>query len=219
MLDLAHATLAVGALGTSATGLVDATKAFGGGISQLGFGGIKKLANELITQESDATSGLCRSDAINTLRANWINGMSADDQKSIAKSLVKLHFNETTAPALAKTLNVSEALLISVARKLPAAAPLELAEADAYGRFDLAVAALIDKAYQNGDQLYRNSCKVLAMFFAIALAIVADRQLGLGVKYWECTLIGLIATPLAPIAKDIASAISSAGNALQSVKG
>ena len=50
--NLVSATLAVGALGTAATGLVDTTKAFSGGISRAGFGYIKQLIARTVPQAS-----------------------------------------------------------------------------------------------------------------------------------------------------------------------
>ena len=42
-LDLSKVVLSIGGLGTAAYGVVDATKGFGGGISNRGFGDIKKV--------------------------------------------------------------------------------------------------------------------------------------------------------------------------------
>ena len=45
--ELATAITAIGALGTAAFGVVDATKAFGGGVSNAGFTFIEQLLTEL----------------------------------------------------------------------------------------------------------------------------------------------------------------------------
>ena len=217
-----QATLAIGALGTAATGLVDTTKVlFGGGMSRVGFGYIKKLIARMVGNGSggQAGSGLAAEDILGTLHANWINGMETGAQKAIAKSFIKLHFNPDTAAALAKQTNVAPDVLASVARKLASVAPLTAVESDAFGRFDLSLSAMIDRAYERADQLYRNSCKALACAFAVALAFLGDAQLKWAIPGWEALIVGLIATPLAPVAKDIANAIQTASDAVKSVKG
>ncbi len=46
--QLSEIVLAIGGLGTAAYGLVDATKAFGGGVSVVGLGDIKKVIFRLL---------------------------------------------------------------------------------------------------------------------------------------------------------------------------
>jgi hypothetical protein len=114
-----EATLAIGALGTAATGLVDTTKVFGGGMSRAGFGYIKQLIGRTVGQVSgtQAGAGLATADILGTLLANWMNGMETGAQKSIAKSFIKLHFNPGTAEALAGQTNVDPDALKNVAQK------------------------------------------------------------------------------------------------------
>jgi hypothetical protein len=216
-----EATLAIGALGTAATGLVDTTKVVAGGMSRAGFGYIKQLIARTVGKVSDAQpgAGLATGDILDTLLANWMNGMDTGAQKAIAKSFIKLHFNPGTAAALAGQTNVDPNALKSVAQKLAAVTSLTPAESDAYGRFDLALSAMVDRAYERADQLYRNSCKALACAFAIALAFLGDAQLNWTIPGWQALIVGLVATPLAPMAKDIANAIQTASDAVKSVKG
>ena len=217
-----EATLAVGALGTAATGLVDTTKVLvGGGMSHVGFGYIKQLIARTVGKVSDAQpgAGLATGDILDTLLANWINGMDTGAQKVIAKSFIKLHFNPGTAAALAGQTNVAADALTNVAQKLASVTPLTPAESDAYGRFDLALSAMVDRAYERADQLYRNSCKFLTCVIAVGLAFLGNTQLNAPLPVWEVLIVGLIATPLAPVAKDIANAIQTASDAVKSVKG
>lgn len=174
-----QATLAIGALGTAATGLVDTTKVFGGGISRAGFGYIKHLIARTVGRVSDAQSGsgLATEDILDTLLANWMNGMETGAQKAIAKSFIKLHLNPATAGAFARETNVSPDALAGVAQKLATIQPLDIAESDAFGRFDLALSAMVDRAYERADQFYRNSCKAVAAVFAVVLAFVGNTQL------------------------------------------
>jgi hypothetical protein len=220
-INLPDATLAVGALGTAATGLVDSTKAFSGGISRAGFGYIKQLISRTVPAGPNAQpgSGLGTDDILNTLLANWMNGMDPGAQKAIAKSFIKLHFNPATAAALAAQTNVDPVALSSVAAKLAAMEPLTTQESDTFGRFDLALSALVDRAYERGDQFYRNCCKILACVFAVVLAWLGNRSLETHLPRWEIIIIGLVAAPLAPMAKDIANAIQSASDSLGKLKG
>jgi hypothetical protein len=220
-ISLTDATLAVGALGTAATGLVDSTKAFSGGMSRVGFGYIKQLIARTVPADpkTQTGAGLTTDDILNTLLANFMNGMDTGAQKAIAKSFIKLHLNPATAAALAAQTNVDPVALVSVATKIAATQPLTPTESDAYGRFDLALSALIDRAYERADQFYRNCCKLLACFFAVFLAWCGNRALGTTLPRWEIIIIGLIATPLAPVAKDIANAIQTASDTIGKLKG
>jgi len=217
-INMPQAVLAVGALGTAATGLVDSTKAFSGGISRAGFGYIKQLIQRLVPANQSG-AGLSTDDILNTLLANFMNGMDTGAQKAIAKSFIKLHLNPNTAAALAAQTNVDPTALAQVAAKLAAMQPLTNQEADVYGRFDLALSALVDRAYERADQFYRNWCKVLACIFAIVLAYLGNRALGTTLPRWEVIIVGLVATPLAPMAKDIANAIQTASDSLSKLKG
>jgi hypothetical protein len=227
-ISLPQATLAVGALGSAATGLVDTTKVFVGGMSRAGFGYIQQFLDRTVPpgNSTNVGTGLQNTDVRDTLFANWVNGMESGAQKVIAKSFVKMHFNPSTAAALAKQTNVDPDALTAVAEKLAALAPLTTGEADVYGRFDFALSALVDQAYERGDQFYRNCCKALASLFAVALAVTADCSISHAnhgtvwlLPLWQAVIIGLISTPLAPVAKDIANAIQTASDAVRSVKG
>lgn len=223
-LNLTQITLAVGALGTAATGLVDTTKVFSGGLSRAGFGHIRKMMAKLYLSSKEAP-GLPLDDVLDTLLANWMNGMKFADQKSAAKSLIKLQFHPSTAKAYANLAHVNPEALAQVAANMadaiaatPVVAPMTPAMSDAFGRFDLALTARIDQGYQRADQFYRNSAKAMAAVFAVALAYAGNATLPHPLEWWMPLLVGLIATPLAPIAKDLSSAISTASKALQSVR-
>ena len=107
-------------------------------------------------------------------------------------------------------------------------------ELDAYGRFDVMLSTSIDRAYNQADQRYRNWAKVLACVVAIVLAEISAfiyQHGGVGswsalhfsgifhATYISAFLVGLLATPLAPIAKDVSTAINTAAKAFKAVKG
>ena len=232
-LDLPRIVLAIGALGTAAYGVVDVTKAFGGGISNRGFGDIKNVISPFFpvippaASGQNAASSLSLASVLSTLRANWLNGMALADQKSVAKALIKLNLSPASASAMAAATGVDGTLLSSIAAKLPTAAALAptervaltAPETDAYGRFDLLLSAALDHGYQRGDQRYRNSAKLLAVPVAVVLALlgtwsIATSPLHLP-EYLKAIAGGLLATPLAPMAKDLASAIQAGSKLAQ----
>jgi len=210
---------AVGALGTAAFGLVDACKALpAGGISRVGFKFISqtilKLAPEVPSLDNTALSP---SVLLFTLQSQWINGVAATaDQVSIAKSLVKLRLTPDTAPALAAATGVDPTILSQIASSIQSGTPLTPQQSDVYGRFDLLLTTLLDQAYQRGSQRYRSSAKLAAVPIAVVLALVAAHSLPNQITTAQAVLLGLIATPVAPVAKDIASAITTAAQAIQS---
>lgn len=224
-LDLTKIVLAIGSLGTAAYGVVDATKGFGGGVSNRGFGDIKGVISKLIPSDSPnvaPSAALNLSSALRTLRANWLNGMALGDQKSVAKALIKLNLTPDNAGQMATATGVDEKMLASVATKMKSAAQLSSTETDVYGRFDLLLSALLDQGYQRADQRYRNSAKLFAVFVAIFLAvlggriIVGDTFFSNGNEFWRALIAGLLATPLAPVAKDLSSAIQAGAKVAQS---
>jgi hypothetical protein len=217
-IDLANAVLAVGSLGTASFALVDATKAFGGGISNRGLGRIKHAVGRLLQADRTAFRSVTE-----TLRANWINGTaSLNDQKAIAKTLIKLQLTPDNAAHMAAETGVDPGILKQVATDYQKPnASLSSDEQNVAGRFDLQLASLLDEAYQRADQSYRNSAKVLAIGFAVALAIVAKLALEgtTEVPWGEAIIAGVLAAPLAPVSKDLASALQAAVKAMQVIRG
>lgn len=212
---------AVGALGTAAFGLVDALKVLpGGGISRAGFKFIRSVIVTLTPPDPVLDGGgLSRESVLYSLASQWINGTGSDDQLNIAKSQIKLRLSQTTAPVLAIVTGVDPAMLTTVAVSIAAGRALSTQQTDVYGRFDLMLTTLLDQAYQRADQRYRNTAKLAAVPIAVVLAMVANHVLPASPLGWGgAALLGLIATPIAPIAKDLSTAISNASQALQTLK-
>jgi hypothetical protein len=218
--DLPKIVLAIGSLGTAAYGFVDISKGFGGGVSNRGFGDIKKVVSKFISSDSGSALGL--DSVLATLRANWLNGMALADQKSVAKALIKLNLTSATAKRMADATGVNADLLKGVADKLASGKDLSHEETDVYGRFDLLLSAMLDQGYQRADQRYRNSAKLLAVPVAVVLALlgawaISGDHLTSG-DAWRACIAGLLATPLAPIAKDLSSAIQAGAKVAQTWK-
>jgi hypothetical protein len=229
-LQLSQVITAIGGLGTAAFGLVEALKPMFGFINRIG---LKRIQETIASLAPDQTGPglpaippnvLPRKNILDTVAANWVNGTAIADQKAIAKSLIKLHLTPGNAEALAAKTNVDPILLTSIAAKVSAGIPLLQPESDVLARFELILTAMLDEAYQCSDQVYRNGTRALAAFLAVVLAVAGAWSLA-GPGFWQqgynivlAVLVGILATPLAPIAKDISSALATAVNTMQVVK-
>jgi hypothetical protein len=226
-MQLSTVITAVGGLGTAAFGLVEALKPMFGSINRMGLQHIQDTVAGLAPNASgDPENALPQKNILQTIEANWVNGTDLASQKAIAKSLIKLHLSPDTAAAVATKTNVDASALASIAHKTAAGTTLLQTESDVFARFDVIVTALLDEAYQCSDQVYRNGTRTLAALLAVVLA-VAGAWCMEGAVLWDkahwhdvglAVLVGVLATPLAPIAKDISSALSTAVNTMQAVK-
>lgn len=222
--SLPNVVMAIGGLGAAAYALVDAGKALpGGGPSRYGFNFIEGLVSTLLPP-SDSTAA--HRLLLETLHANWINGMASGDQKNVARSLLKLYLRADNAPKVASVLGLNPDDVAKVAGLWthgPSPAPGTDPSAAVVGRVDLALTAYVDGAYQCADQRYRNKCKFLAGIAAVVISTVSGAAL-----FWADAqpagriflsfIAGLIAVPLAPVTKDLASALQAGVKVAQSLR-
>lgn len=204
---------AIGALGAAAFSLVDATKAFNGGVSNVGLRGIFAVLQRF---EAALNRALGEGEWRAVVRAHWLNGRPREQQKAIVKSLIRLGLTPATAAALAKAAHVDAQALTTVATKLESGAPLVETDLNVLGRLDASVEAQLDAAFDRADQLYRNVSRALAGVVSVALGIFAARVLGM--DYQPGVVVGLLAVPLAPIAKDLSSSLQAAVTAMKAAK-
>lgn len=212
----------IGALGTAAFGLVDATKVYRGGVSNIGFGFIR----DAVTPYKSALALVNADDPLATVRANWLNGVAKSDQKAAVKSLIRLGLTTTSADALAAAApGIDAGALKAASLKVDGGQALTEDDINVLGRFDAIVDAQMDAGFERADQQYRNAAKVLAAAFAIVLAVLggavmSDYTGADGTKNLiVALLVGVISTPIAPIAKDLASALGTAVSAMKAAKG
>jgi hypothetical protein len=212
---------AIGALGTAAFGLVDATKAFGGGVSNFGLPGLNRVVSRFSVALDRALGKDEKGKAEwrRVVRSHWINGRSRGEQKAILKSLIRLGLTPETARALAEAGHVKADALATVAAKIEKGDQLGETELNVLGRLDASVEAQLDAAFDRADQLYRNVSRAFAAVFSILLTFLATWALGWGWDRWALALvIGFLAVPLAPIAKDLASSLQAAAAAMKAAK-
>ena len=214
---------AIGALGTAAYGLVDASKSVAGGMSNPGFGYVRKAVEPLL----GAAGAYGKLQILETLKANWLNGMAKADQKAVAKSLIRLGLTSDKAEALAKATGVDAKALADAAKAVTDGALLSPTDMNVLGRFDAVVSAILDLGYERADQLYRNAAKAAAAGVAVVLAVAASAIIYSSSPQTDpyfpngflvAVLIGLVSTPLAPIAKDLSTALAAAVKAVGLVK-
>jgi hypothetical protein len=211
---------AAGALGTAAMGLVDTTKVFGGGPSNFGFGYVAEGLDSFLSPLANNPAAFGKAQVLQTLKANWLNGVAKADQKAKAKSLVHLGLTRGSAPALANAAGVDAAMLQSLAEKTAAGEPVTQEELNVLGQFDAVLSATLDAAYERGDQKYRNANKLLSMVVSTVLGGVAGWIIfGLDANAVPLSLLlGVVATPLAPVAKDLATSLQTAVSAVGALK-
>jgi uncharacterized membrane protein len=95
-------------------------------------------------------------------------------------------------------------------------------EINVLGQFDAVLSAALDAAYERGDQKYRNASKLLAMIVATIMGGVGGLIVfGIPISNANLALsllVGVVATPLAPVAKDLVSSIQAAVGAVGTLK-
>lgn len=214
----------IGALGAASYGLVDVAKAFWGGPSRIGFAGIRRVVGELLGPDVENPHSLLTNAALlDSLKANWINGVPFERQKELAKSFVRERLAEKTAPTLAVKLGIGWDALTAVARARDSGEPLTPEQQATLEKFDLALSVVLDAAYQRADQAYRNFSKLLSTLIGIVLAGIGGYFVSgfdkVGdylshAEFAKSLLVGLLAAPFAPISKDLASVLQALSKVL-----
>lgn len=228
---------AIAALGTSAYGLVDTTKIFWNGISRVGYGRIERTLQPF----APALENAMGRNWANAVFSYWLNGVALDEQKAKTKSLIRLGLTPGNAEQLANagirdttsrfdpaprnhketTGVIDPAAFTATVGKLYRGEDLVQTDINLLGRFDATVDAALDAAYERADREYKNAARSLAALFAAALAVVGGYLI---TRSWSeyfipAVVVGLIAIPLAPIAKDLSTALANAVGAMNKVTG
>lgn len=206
-----------GAIGTAAYGLVDSSKTAWGGISNLGFGHIRKAVLSIIGKATADDTVFGPTEIIETLRANWLNGVSKADQKAKAKALIRLMLTADTAEEMANATGVNATHLQIAAQRVRDDEDLMPQDLKVLGAFDVVVSATLDLGFERGDQVYRNAAKFAALCCAVGLAAFGSHVVFGAIRPTDI-LLGIVATPLAPIAKDLSTSLSAAVKAVGTFK-
>jgi hypothetical protein len=214
------ALAALSALSTAAFGLLDATKALGGGVSNIGLKHIRGALTPFTPALDAAVGG---GNWWEIVRSNWLNGVAKAEQKAIVRALLKLGLSPATAGSLAIGARVTEDALKAAAAKLETGKELSEADLNVLGRMTAALDAVLDAAFERAEQQYRNAARAWAGVMALVLALG-----GWGVwaihsptdapSLWVAIAVGLLAVPVAPVAKDLTSGLSAAMRALKAAR-
>ncbi len=217
---------AAAGLGTASMGLVDASKAVAGGPSRFGFGFIAKAIKPFLDAGTSDRMIFGNLDVIRTLQANWINGVAIGEQKARARSLIHLLMTPENAAKFAALTGTDQDALTALMAQDKGARTADPGPAaiQALGHFDAVLSAILDEAFQRADQRYRNASKACAMGVSVGLSLLVANLIGAEPQSlqwswsWPAFLIGLCATPLAPVAKDLTSSLQAASGALKIIK-
>lgn len=160
-------------------------------------------------------SGRSRGDLPRTLRQGVRIGFGVQSEEDIGRTARALGIDEQSASRAAT------ALVLAREQRPPAAGetrtvppdPLSGEHRSALARLETAIDARIDAALVLAEAQYVTQTKVIAMIVALSLAYVVGRLLGVDATL--SLIVGLAAVPIAPVAKDLSTALQQAVRALK----
>ena len=213
MEDLGTMVLATGALGTASFGIVEALKWTRVGLC--GFGQLRRILG-------DEVMGCLRRaygpNVVEYLQALYREGRTSGELPRTLRQGARIGLTKEAAGELAHQFGavVNRQALEDVAQKLVTGEDLSDSERGLLGRFELALDARIDAALSRANTSYVGGVRILASLVALGMAVAAWSWLldGKTVELYKAVLVGVAAVPLAPIAKDVVSALKSAGTAI-----
>lgn len=204
--NLSTAVLAAGALGTAAFGIVEGLKVIPW-LAEAGFTTLVKFLGPIM----DALKTAYGPDAERVLRAQY-RGDRAELTRTIRQG-ARIGLTPKVADGIAHSLGIVDgAELKKAAKEVEKGQTLSDESRNVLGRFELAVDARIDAGLTLALDHYARSVKIAASIVALTIGTVVGAYLGMR---FEGVIVGLAAVPLAPIAKDVGTAIKSAAEALR----
>ena len=207
MENLGTIILATGALGTAAFGIVEALKWTR--LGEAGFRAILKVLGPIIELLRTAYGP----DFQNLLRAQY-----RGDQRDLTRVIrqgVRVGLTAANANQAARFLGMIDGeRLTEAARQVEEGQELSAELRNVLGRFELAVDTRIDAALMLAKSRYVGATRVTSSILAILIAVAVGVFLGEGYMF-QAILVGIAAVPLAPVAKDLVSALQSASKAIR----
>jgi hypothetical protein len=229
--------LAVGALGVAAYGVVDASKmvpwidlaGFERLFDRSGHGGRRWPISQPTTLQPlmPALQAAFGAPVLELLKAQYRGGRSKGDLPRTLRQGVRIGFGLMEAQQV-EQVAMAIGLPPVMARRAVTALALErqatLRDGVAVGRasaedstglaqLETAIDARIDAALTLAEVQYATQLKLAAT--VVALAVAGAVGVVLGRPWYEWLLVGLAAVPLAPVAKDLATALQEATKALK----
>ena len=207
MENLGTIILATGALGTAAFGIVEALKWTR--LGEAGFRAILKVLGPIIELLRTAYGP----DFQNLLRAQY-----RGDQRDLTRVIrqgVRVGLTAANANQAARFLGMIDGeRLTEAARQVEEGRELSAELRNVLGRFELAVDTRIDAALMLAKSRYVGATRVTSSIIAILIAVAVGVFLGEGYMF-QAILVGIAAVPLAPVTKDLVSALQSASKAIR----
>lgn len=206
MEDLGTIALATGALGTASFGIVEALK-WTNMIGMIGFGRLRTMLGPVWDTLERAYGP-----AFEAVLAGQYRGDRFELIRMIRQG-VRLGLTEEQAPRVASFLGmIDPGDLSRAAAKLSSPEKMDEGTQQVLGRYELAVDARIESALAMAQNQYAGKLRAIAS--AISLLIGGGMGIYLGQALLGI-LVGLAAVPVAPIAKDLVSALQAATTALR----
>ena len=206
--NLGTAIIAVGALGTAAFGIVEASKWIGF-VGEAGFGSARRILGRL-TETLEVAYGPAYDEV---LRAQY-----RGNQRELARTLrqgARVGLNAQNASQVAAFLgSIDGAALAAAVAAAERNGDLTPTERGVIGRYELAADARIDAALALAQARYVGVARMLSSLVAVVIALGVGYAMD--VAPGTSILVGIAAVPLAPIAKDVASGIQAASKAMRS---
>jgi hypothetical protein len=198
--------LAIGAVGTAAMGIAEGFKSVK--LTPLGF---KKLEEE-IGWASESLAVSYGRNYRQLLMSLYRNDRRKGELPRVLRQAVRIGMNSKTAKTMAQVVGGCDAKTLSaVAEKVTEGETLDDTERNILGRFEIAADARIDAAFALAERAYANSIRFRASLVALTLSFVAAIALKQSPDgFFTAFIVGIIAVPFAPIAKDVAKGFQSA---------
>lgn len=204
--QLTSIILTASSLGVTAFGIVETLKWTR--IGQFGFNEMRKHLGQLILALETTHS---------TNLEQVLRSLYRGEHSELAKTLrqgVRAGLTTDNAATLALTLHtINENALTAVAAAFAAGTELTSEQRNVLGRFELAADAKIDAALMSAQSHYAGKMRLLAGAIAICLGLIlglvqSASQFDL-FTLGQALIVGILAIPVAPIAKDLVSTLQS----------
>lgn len=223
-IELANLALAAGAIGTASFGLVDALKTYPN-YALIGVGRVERNLKFLFPALEVAYGPRY----LELLRDQYRVGRDKGELPKTLRQGTRIGLIPDTAEGLANGVGVVSAKdLTDVARAVTKMSDGKLTDKQktVLGRFELALDARIRAELDLAAAEARNWRRSTAAIIAVALAVVGGGLLHgkpygdyIGSNFfWLNALVGLAAIPLAPVAKDVATALQTYAKSMRPAK-
>ncbi len=214
-IDFTSIIMAVGALGAASAAIVEAIKF--DRVKNIGFRKITRI----VTHDVLATLGNVYGEAyLDYLKSLYREDRRGGKLKSLLRQGFRIALTPQTSATFAGILPTLNAARLAAAAQTIADGELPSQEnAIALGQFEAALDARLEAALASADQHYGWAMRGLAMLTSVGLSVAVaasgiapnDPKPSIGLAI----IIGFAAVPLAPIAKDLVSAVSAARKAFE----